>query len=46
MKETRKSPRKVEEEVNKYHRDRFEWYMQQVDAEQFTLEVALSALRK
>ena len=45
MHETRKSPRKIEEEVREYHKERFEWYMQRVDVGEISLEDAILELR-
>lgn len=45
MHETWKSPRKIEEEVREYHKERFEWYMQRVDVGEISLEDAILELR-
>lgn len=46
MAETWKSPRKVEEEIRTYQRNRFEMYMQMEDAGHLTRDLAISALRE
>lgn len=38
-----KSPSKVEEDIKKYRRDRFETYMEAVDRGELTRELALAA---
>lgn len=41
-----KSPRKIEEEIRDYQRDRFEGYMQMVDRGAMNRPLALTALRE
>lgn len=41
-----RSPRKVEEDIKKYRRDRFETYMEAVDRGELTRELALAAFRE
>ena len=45
MAETFKSPRKVEEEIKQYRRDRFETYMEAADRGEITRELAIAAFR-
>ena len=44
MSEVWKSPRKINEEINKYKRDRFEWYMTEADEGRIPRAIALTAL--
>jgi len=46
MAETWKSPRKVEEEIKQYQRDRFESYMKLEDDGHLTRALAIVALRE
>lgn len=46
MSETWRSPRKIEEEITHYRRNRFESLMQDVDDGKFPLEVAINGLRR
>lgn len=46
MAETFKSPRKIEEEIRNYKRERFEKYMTEVDDGRLTRELAIAALRE
>ncbi len=41
-----KSPRKIEEEIKQYRRDRFEVYMQAVDRGELTRELAIAAFHE
>jgi hypothetical protein len=43
LSETWKSPRKVEEEIKEYKRNRFETYMKMADDGELTRELALAA---
>lgn len=40
-----KSPRKIEEEIHDYQRDKFEKYMQREDRGELTRALAIAALR-
>lgn len=46
MSETYKSPRKVEEEIRNYKRERFESYMQRADSGELPRALAITALRE
>lgn len=46
MSEEWKSPRKVEEEVRNYKRERFEYHMTQADEGKITRELAIKALEQ
>lgn len=41
-----KSPRKIEEEIRDYRRNKFEVLMQEVDRGKISLEIAIQALRE
>lgn len=41
-----KSPRKVEEEVKEYRRQRFETYMEMADRGEISLELAIQAFQE
>lgn len=46
MAETWKSPRKVEEEVKEYRRNRFETYMGMADRGEISRQLAIQALKE